>query len=385
MWVVDNSSGTVCGKCGLFFHAVCAMTAHRLAEGCFPSKFFDYRDDPRPPWHCTGCSGTQPPIDFTNVDTPTSLECRLPLLGHQTAPGIVFEELFCMHLSPQHARPLLCSWQQVSLTTARHGAEFRHLLQFANMFFPEVDERALISLTQQHNCRLLSLQSTGHSGCHWLSFLLFGQTDDGGIPVILLQAVHPALQRQGIGRWGLQLLYRQCAKVRDMTLHTQPGDLGFYTHMGFLPYQEVRYRFKAFGGTVWKRSHTLGAFLDLKLSEVVAARATMTTRAQLYRCRWLCPQHLAFMTLPGTYVCFVATMLHMLLSVPQLAAYFSMYETSPQSTGALIARCLAHLWQDSQDPDGSALVALIRARLQGDFGHAKARSKQGPKKELVEF
>jgi hypothetical protein len=58
------------------------------------------------------------------------------------------------------------------------------------MFSFGVDEKLLIELTHNTQCKLLSLQSKGHSGCHWLTFMLFGQTDDGGIPVILLHAVH---------------------------------------------------------------------------------------------------------------------------------------------------------------------------------------------------
>ena len=382
--VVDNSSGTVCGRCNQFFHAVCAMTAHPLAEDCFLPNFFAYSDVPRPQWICVSCSSDQPTGNLAGDKMPTLSECRLPLPGDH-APGITVKESFFMHLSARHERPLLCQWQLVPFTTVRHGADFRHLLQFVHMLFPEVDEKLMLELAQNPRCRLLSLQSIGHSGGHWLSFVLFGQTPDCGIPVILLHAVHPALQRHGLGRWGLQLLYRQCAKTRDMLLHTQPVDLGFYTHMGFVKFQgaDDKLRFKQIGGDVWKRSHIQGAVLDLRLSEVVSSRMLPTDRSQLHRCRWLCPQQLAFQTLPGSDVCFAATMFHMLLSIPQLVAHFSTYESRPHSTGALIARCLAHLWQNQQDPDGPSLVALTRFRLQGDFGQTIHRPKSGNTKSAA--
>ena len=370
--VIDNQSGTFCTQCGECFHAVCAIAAHPSAEDCFPAQFFSITDASRPAWYCTRCSEAVETTDLAVTTNSTLSACRLPLLSHHSAPGIQIGEEFWLHLSTQHTRPLICRWELVQFAVTRHGADFRQLLQFSYMFPLGVDEKLLIELTQNSQCRLLSLQSKGHSGSHWLAFLLFGQTEDGGIPVILLQAVHPALQRQGLGRWGLHLLYRLCAKTRDLLLHTQQVDLGFYTRLGFVEFQtkDAKQRFKAVGGAVLKRSHNQGAVLDLKLSEVVASGQRGSTGPTSFACRWLRPSGLAFKTLAGTDVCFVATLLLMLLSVPQFVAHFTTYENRPLSTGAIIARCLAHLWRNQQDPDGPALVTLLRSRLQGDYGQA---------------
>ena len=326
-------------------------------------------------------------MDVTGMVDAARSGCHLPLLGHHSAPGLQVGDDFLLHLSAQHKRPLTCRWELVPFAVTRYGADFRQLLQFSYMFSFGVDDKLLAELTHNTQCKLLSLQSRGHSGCHWLSFLLFGQTDDGGIPVILLHAVHPALRRQGLGRWGLQLLYRMCKKTRDLLLHTQEVDLGFYTHLGFSEFQDedAKQRFKSVGGAVLKRSHTLGAVMDLKLSEVVATSQGRLSGVRSSYCRWLCPEGLAFQSLPGTDMCFVATLLHMLLSVPQLVAHFQSYEDRPLSTGAVIARCLAHLWSNQQDPDGPALVSLLRSRLQGDFGQVQGRpsSRKQPRGAFV--
>ena len=387
VWVIDNSSGTFCKRCGECFHALCAIAAHPLAEGCFQARFFSITDAPRPDWFCVGCSEAVEVMDVTGMVDAARSGCHLPLLGHHSAPGLQVGDDFLLHLSAQHKRPLTCRWELVPFAVTRYGADFRQLLQFSYMFSFGVDDKLLAELTHNTQCKLLSLQSRGHSGCHWLSFLLFGQTDDGGIPVILLHAVHPALRRQGLGRWGLQLLYRMCKKTRDLLLHTQEVDLGFYTHLGFSEFQDedAKQRFKSVGGAVLKRSHTLGAVMDLKLSEVVATSQGRLSGVRSSYCRWLCPEGLAFQSLPGTDMCFVATLLHMLLSVPQLVAHFQSYEDRPLSTGAVIARCLAHLWSNQQDPDGPALVSLLRSRLQGDFGQVQGRpsSRKQPRGAFV--
>jgi GNAT superfamily N-acetyltransferase len=82
------------------------------------------------------------------------------------------------------------------------------------MFFPNVNKQVFRELAQNNQCQLLVLQAEAECGEHWMSFLLFGQNEESGIPVILLQAVHPLFQRQGIGRWGLHLLYQRCRKAR---------------------------------------------------------------------------------------------------------------------------------------------------------------------------
>ena len=161
-------------------------------------------------------------------------------------------------------------------------------------------------------------------------------------------------------------------------MNTQLGaDLGFYTHMGFAHFQDAQTRFKMIGGAVWRRPPALGAVMDISLAAVVLESFSTQDPATRNQCRWLCPMGAAFQSIPGMDVCFAATMMHMLLSSPQMVAHFSGYAHRPHSIGSLIGRCLAHMWRSrtQEDPDGPILISLIRQRLTGDFGHVTGRSK----------
>jgi GNAT superfamily N-acetyltransferase len=241
------------------------------------------------------------------------------------------------------------------------------------MFFPDVDKQILCELAQHNHCQLLVLQAEAECGDHWISFLLFGQNDEHGIPVILLQAVHPLFQRQGIGRWGLHLVYQRCRKARYMLLNTQLGlDLGFYTRVGFAHFQDAKTRFKMIGDTVWRRPLELGAVMDISLSAVVSESHSTQSPATRNHCRWLCPLGAAFKSIPGTDVCFAATMMHMIMSLPQMVQHFSGYPHRPGSIGSLVSGCLAHMWHSrtQEDPDGPILIALLRQRLTVAFCQA---------------
>ena len=374
--VVDNDSAAYCGGCQRYYHALCAMACSPLGSGCFPKEFFSYSSTPRASWRCATCEELlthSPSPDLSGDSTPCY---RLPLRRTGGPPSAAVEERFYLQLSLAHPWRLACCWRQHALGTVRHSAEFRRLLQSCFMFFPQVDKQTLLELSQNPQCHLLVLQSEAECGSHWISFLLFGQNDEGGIPVILLHAVQPLFQSRGIGRWGLHLVYRQCRKTRTLLLNTQAEtELGFYSHMGFSEFQQDIQRFKSIGDVTWRRTSDLGAIWDISLSTVVVEHQLSHGPSNPSKCRGRCPMGAMFRSIPGTDVCFVATVLHMLLSVPQMVAHFSAYEDRPHSTGALVGRCLAHLWRSvhQEDPDGPALIPHLRARLTGDFGHCRPR------------
>ena len=379
--VVDNGSAAYCDGCKRYYHALCAMAANKREKRCFPKGFFDYSFDPRPPWLCAICdeNTVEPASPSTPVSTGFELASyRLPILREHGPPGVVIGSHFLLHFPPPYLHKIRCRWQLSPLGVLRHTADFRHLVQFSLMFFPDVRKQTLQELAQNDQCQLLFLQSEEEDGRHWVSFLLFGQNEERGIPVILLQAVHPIFQRQGLGRWALHMLHQRCRKTRYILMNTQPGvDLGFYTHMGFAHFQDAQTRFKMIGGAVWRRPPALGAVMDISLAGVVLESFSTQDPATRHQCRWLCPMGAAFQSIPGTDVCFAATMMHMLLSSPQMVAHFSGYAHRPHSIGSLIGRCLAHMWRSrtQEDPDGPILISLIRQRLTGDFGHATGRSK----------
>jgi hypothetical protein len=298
---------------------------------------------------------------------------------------------FFLHLSLPCPYRFSCRWKLGSLGALRHTADFRRLSQFSLMFFPNVNKQVFCELAQNNQCQLLVLQTEAECGEHWMSFLLFGQNEENGIPVILLQAVHPRFQRQGIGRWGLHLLYQRCRKARYMLMNTQLGmDMGFYTRVGFAHFQDVKTRLKTIAETVWRRPLELGAVMDISLSAVVLESHSAQNSATRNQCQleWLCPLGAAFRvrSIPGTDVCFAATMMHMLMSLPQMVEHFSGYPHRPGSIGSLVSRCLAHMWRSrtQEDPDGPILISLLRQRLTGAFGQAVGRPK-GKKEQAQSF
>ena len=375
--VVDNDSAAHCGGCQKYYHALCAMACSSLGSGCFPKEFFSYSSTPRTSWRCATCEeplAHSPPSNRSDDPTPCY---RLPLRRIGGPPSTAMEERFHLQLSSAHNLRLACCWRQHALGTVRHSTEFRRLLQSCFMFFPRVDKPTLLELSQNPHCHLLVLQAEEDCGSHWISFLLFGQNDQGGIPVILLHAVQPLFQTRGLGRWGLHLVHRQCKKTRTLLLNTQEGtELGFYSHLGFSEFQQEPQRFKSIGDVTWRRTPDLGAIWDISLSTVVAESQRSPSPSNPSQCWWLCPKAVGFRSIPGTDVCFAATVMHMLLSVRQLVDHFSAYEDRPHSTGALVGRCLAHLWRSvsQDDPDGPALISHLRARLTGDFGQGRPRN-----------
>ena len=142
--------------------------------------------------------------------------------------------------------------------------------------------------------------------------------------MILLHAVQPLFQSRGIGRWGLHLVYRQCRKTRTLLLNTQAEtELGFYSHMGFSEFQQDIQRFKSIGDVTWRRTSDLGAIWDIALSTVVVEHQLSHGPSNPSKCRGRCPMGAMFRSIPGTDVCFAATVMHMLLSVRQLVDHFS--------------------------------------------------------------
>jgi hypothetical protein len=168
--------------------------------------------------------------------------------------------------------------------------------------------------------------------------------------------------------------------------HQLGMDMGLYTRVGFAHFQDVKTRLKTIGETVWRRPLELGAVMDISLSAVVLESHSAQNSATRNQCQWLCPLGAAFQSIPGTDVCFAVTMMHMLMSLPQMVEHFSGYPHRPGSIGSLVSRCLAHMWRSraQKDPDGPILISLLRQRLTGAFGQAVGRPK-GKKEQAQSF
>ena len=276
-------------------------------------------------------------------------------------------DLFYLALSPQHHIALRCHWELATLGCDRFSQRFKESLQLHNTLFPEGDgSQALYALCESTQCQLLTLSATTHGG-QLLSYVVFAQTDGQGPPLLLFQGVHPALQRSGIGRWGLQLVYERCGRTRDLLVKIHEGRMDFYVHMGFVPKATMdNSRFTNVGRGMMRRAAIQGAPLGLTLAQAVS---NVHQELRLEH-KWIHSESLGFTIPVGPDSCFALTAIHLLASVPQFVEFFSDYVGASTDTGTTVSHCLAHLWANDQNPDGPAMVELLRGRLAARYGHS---------------
>jgi GNAT superfamily N-acetyltransferase len=132
---------------------------------------------------------------------------------------------------------------------------FKESRQLHATLFPDLGgDQDLYDLCESTQCQLLTLSTITHGG-QLLSYVVFAQTEGKGPPLILFQGVHPAVQRNGVGRWGLQLVYERCGKTRDLLVKIHEERTGFYLHLGFLLRKgSDNSRFPAVGSGIMRRA-----------------------------------------------------------------------------------------------------------------------------------
>ena len=381
--VLDNNSAAACKICGAFSHILCTVAACPRSGPEFDSAFFSFQDyiprlghyaaDRRVrEWTCRGC---RLPNSADHEVTPTSRALTLPHTRADGRPSIRVGDVFSLALSPNHHIAIQCHWELASLSSSRFSLRFKEVRQLHCTLFPDLDgDQVLTELSDSIQPQLLTLSTTTH-GCQLLSYVVFAQTTGKGPPLILFQGVHPAVQRSGIGRWGLQLVYEQCGKTRDLLVKIHAGRMEFYSHLGFLPRMTTdNSRFPTIGAGTMRRAEVQGAPLGLTLAQAV-------TYAQLeFRLdyKWSHSESLGFTIPVGKDSCFALTALQLLASVPQFVEFFALYAGASTDTGTLVACCMAHLWANNQDPDGPAMVELLRGRLDASYGQsAPSRKRRG--------
>ena len=378
--VVDHESSVRCTRCCTRWHILCLAGAYPKTLGGLTASVLAaqratnggiYLWDGTPQvWTCPQCTPT------LRQPTPMRKTCQpvitLPLDRAAGRISVALGQSFGLKLSEEHL-PMLCYWRREALT--KGSRMYRETKQLVMTMWGEQtdhlnDLETLLAAKDVHN---LTLSTGTEMGSQLLQFVVFGQTKQQGPPIILLQGVQQALRGRGLGTWALQFLYDACGGSRELLTkaYVREGYMDFLRRKGFIPRNggarvpSEDERYCTIGKFVWKRPAIQGPFFGPTLRSVVP---TYTMSATCSGEGWKCPSRVGFTKPVGKNSCFAHALLQMILGVPQLVAFFASQDWPSGSMGALLDRCLALLWLSEDDVDGPAVVELLRARADGNFG-----------------
>ena len=394
--VPDNCCDLVCGACKKHCHIGCALIAGweagqasgtAVTAAGTPTMGVEWQDQQQqqqrrtsqPGWTCRTCpkmvtdrSTVAPPLSTRSEGEEDIGTVILPVHLSNGPPNVKVDCWFDLKVATDQAGLIRCRWTRRHLRDMRYDSTFRIMEAFLATENPGLQQSLRGQLSLHGHSQALCLETDAKTGHQLLACTIFARTTAAGSTLLVIgMGVLNSVRGKGIGRWMLDWAYSFGTDCKDMQATTEGTQKGFLSYMGFVA-TEKKGRFLTLGsGHLLERKQALGAPL-----------ATTLERALYSTCARNRPQAAV---LPGSSAgaiagdgnsCFATTAIQSLIAIPQVLRLFmrrpGRWETIQHLLGRIITRVVLGYTEGAD----AAAIALLRERLNPDFGHNAANQRQ---------
>ena len=396
--VPDNCCDLVCGTCKKHCHIGCALIVGHVAgqdvktaaTSAATSTLGDERHEQQRRrthqlgWTCRKCpqaatgltDGLSPPSKISSEGGEGIGTVTLPVHLSTGPPNVEMDCWFDLKLSTVHLGSIRCRWKRRHIRDIRYDSALRNIEAFLATENPGL-QRSLRGIALHGHAQALCLETDARTGNQLLACTIFARTTAAGsILLVIGMGVLNSLRRKGIGRWMLNWAYSFGTESKDMQAMVDGTEEGFLSYMGFVA-SEKKGRFPMLGsGCLRERKQALGAPLAITLE-----RALYSTRARNQsQSEGLAICSSAEAIAGDSNSCFATAAIQALISIPQVLHLLMRRPGRWETIQHLLSRIVTRVILGSTEGADAEAIALLRERLNPDFGHSATNQRQRPGK-----
>jgi hypothetical protein len=393
--VPDNCCDVVCGACKKHCHIGCALIAGwetgqaiGTAGTAVATPMGAERQDQQQQqlrqtsqlgWTCRTCPKVATDRSIIAPLPSTSSEggedigtVILPVHLSNGPPNVTLDHWFDLKAATDQVGLIRCRWTRRHLRDIRYDSAFRNIEAFLATENPGLQQSLRGQLSLHGHSQALCLETDAKTGHQLLACTIFARTAAAGSTLLVIgMGVLNSVRDKGIGRWMLDWAYSFGTESKDMLATTDGTQKGFLNYMGFVD-SEKKGRFLTLGsGRLLERKQALGAPLATTLE-----RALYSTCARNRSQAAGLPCSSAGAIAGDGNSCFATTAIQALMSIPQVLYLLMRRPGRWETVQHLLARIITRVVLGSTEGADAAAIALLRERLNPDFGHNAANQRQ---------